>query len=812
MDNKLEEQGIITAPLEEVLHNSMMPYAEYVIMERALPRVEDGLKPVQRRILYTMQELGITPDKPHRKCARIVGDCLGKYHPHSDTSVYDALVRLAQSFSLRATLVDGHGNFGSIDGDSAAAMRYTEARMTPMTLEMLRDLNKNTVPFRLNFDDTLKEPDILPSRFPNVLVNGASGIAVGLATNIPTHNLREAVNASIYLMENPDASLDDIMNIMPAPDFPTGGQLLDTPAIREAYETGRGKLTMRAKVHFEKGRSGRHLICITEIPYQVNKAQMLEKILKLSMEKKAALGSITDIRDESDRTGMRAVIEIKKEADPKLILGYLYKYSDLQTTFGVNMVMIADGKPQLLGLKEVLSQYIRHQKNVVTERTKFDLEQAKARAHILEGLIVAVDNLDEVLSLIRSSKNGKEAKEKLIARFAFTEVQAQAILDLRLQRLTGLEILELRREFKEIQAKIKELESILKSEKKLIAVIKKEMQDIADKFSDERRTEIVKENTNLKAAVEQDEVPVPEPTVVLINNSWQIRRMQLKTLEKITPAENAQEIIKYSFRTMTDSFLYLFTNKGNCFRLPVDQIEETNKPKDRGVTVGGLVAGLEDNEVPVTAFCLNQDEVSQLPDFLFFTKKGFIKRSASKEYDINRSRFIAIKLARGDELHGVELLKPQADIIALSQKAMLIRFSQDEVPQTGRATRGVCAIKLSKDDILIYGAQITGEDELLIVSERGYAKKLMSSFIDAQHRNGKGSRAFAFYKNASNGSYVAAAALIQGSSIITLMQSEGNILSLSSDEIPYQNLPDRGRNIVMALMDNTVNGIKIEGN
>ncbi len=811
-ENNLKTQDIITAPLEEVLHNSMMPYAEYVIMERALPRVEDGLKPVQRRILFTMQELGITPDKPHRKCARIVGDCLGKYHPHGDTSVYDALVRLAQPFSVRAPLVDGHGNFGSIDGDSAAAMRYTEARMTPLALEMLRDLNKNTVPFRLNFDDTLKEPDILPSRFPNVLVNGASGIAVGLATNIPTHNLKEAINASVFLMENPDATLDQIMQIMPAPDFPTGGQLLDTPSIKEAYETGRGKLTMRAKVHFEKGRAGRRLICITEIPYQINKAQMLEKILKLSSEKKAALGCISDIRDESDRSGLRAVIEIRKEADPKLVLGYLYKYSDLQTTFGVNMVVIADGKPQQMGLKDILSHYIKHQKCIVTQRTKFDLEQAKARAHILEGLIIAVDNLDEVISLIRSSKNGKEAKGKLIARFSFTDAQAQAILDLRLQRLTGLEILELRREFKEIKKKINELESILKSEKKLIAVIKKEMLEIADKFGDDRRTEIVKENKRLKEAVEQDEIPVPEATVVLINNSWQIRRVQPKTMEKLTPAENAQEIIKYSFKTMTDSFLYLFTNKGNCFRLIIESIEETNKPKDRGVSVGGLIAGLEDGEAPVSAFCFNAQDLPQLNDFMFFTKKGYIKRSASEEYDINRSRFIAVKLAKGDELYSAQLLKPQADVILLSRYAMLIRFSQTEVPVTGRVTKGVCAMKLSKNDEIVYGAQITSEEELLIVSERGYAKKIMESFIDAQHRNGKGSKAFAFYKNASNGSYIAAASLAKPNSIITVLQEDGNIASISSEEIPYQNLQDRGRNIVMALMDNTVNDIKVSDN
>ena len=458
---------IIQIPLEEVMHRSMMPYAEHVILERALPRVEDGLKPVQRRILYTMQELSLMPDKPHRKCARIVGDCLGKYHPHGDSSVYEALVRMAQPFSLRGMLVDGHGNFGSMDGDSAAAMRYTEARMTPLALQMLRDIEKDTVPFRLNFDDTLKEPDILPSRFPNILVNGASGIAVGLATNIPPHNLREATEAVILRIDHPEAGLDDFMRVLPAPDFPTGGVLINTPEIRAAFETGRGKLTLRAQVSIEKGSAGRTLLCITEVPYQVNKAAMLEKILKLSEEKKAVLGCIHDIRDESDREGMRAVIELKKDADPQRVLAYLYKYSDLQVTFGVNMVAVADGKPVQMGLIEILDHYIRHQRNVVTRRTQYDLDQAKARAHILEGLIIAVDNLDEVLHIIRSSQNGKEAKARLVERFAMTEIQAQAILDLRLQRLTGLEILALRKEYAEVLKLISGLEAILKSERKL---------------------------------------------------------------------------------------------------------------------------------------------------------------------------------------------------------------------------------------------------------------------------------------------------------------------------------------------------------
>ena len=435
---KDDPSRILPTTMEDVMHNSMIPYAEHVILERALPRVEDGLKPVQRRILYTMMELGTTPDKPHRKCARIVGDCLGKYHPHGDSSVYGALVHLAQDFSMRAPLVDGHGNFGSVDGDGAAAMRYTEARMTPLALQMLRDIEKDTVPFRLNFDDSLKEPDMLPARYPNLLVNGASGIAVGLATNIPPHNFGEACRAVIAQIQDPDISLDELLKIMPGPDFPTGGVLVDNEEIRKGYETGRSKLQVRARVHIEDGSAGRKLLVITQIPYEVNKAAMLEKILRLSEEKKAQLGCIYDIRDESDREGMRAIVELKKDADPQKVLAFLYKYSDLQVTFGVNMVAIADGKPVQMGLKSIIGYFIKHQKDVVTRRTRFELDQARARAHILQGLMIAVDNLDEVIRLIRASKTPKEAREALMSRFGLDEPQAQAILDMRLQRLTNL--------------------------------------------------------------------------------------------------------------------------------------------------------------------------------------------------------------------------------------------------------------------------------------------------------------------------------------------------------------------------------------
>ena len=443
------DKNILIKSMDDVMHESMLPYAEHVILERALPRVEDGLKPVQRRILYTMLGLGNTPDKPHRKSARIVGDCLGKYHPHGDFSVYDAMVRMAQGFNMRAPLVDGHGNFGSIDGDSAAAMRYTEARMTPLALELLRDIDKDTVKFSLNFDDTEKEPDVLPGRFPNLLVNGASGIAVGLATAIPPHNFGETVDAVIAQMENPEISLDELMRIIPCPDFPTGGYILASDEIRAAYETGRGKLTVRAKCHIEEQKNGKKLIVATEMPYQVNKARALEGILRITQEKKAMFAGVSDIRDESDRMGMRAVIEVKKDADAEKILQYLYKYSDLQVTFGVNMVAIADGKPQQLGLKDMLRYYIAHQEDVVTRRTRFDLDAAEKREHILNGLSIAVLNIDEVIAIIRASKNPRAAREALIKRFELTEIQAQAILDLRLQRLTNLELIAIEKEHKE---------------------------------------------------------------------------------------------------------------------------------------------------------------------------------------------------------------------------------------------------------------------------------------------------------------------------------------------------------------------------
>ena len=803
------EENILSVPMEEVMHMSMIPYAEHVIMDRAIPRVEDGMKPVQRRILFTMNELGITPDTPYRKCARIVGDCLGKYHPHGDSSVYDALVRLAQDFSMRGTLVDGHGNFGSVDGDSAAAMRYTEARMTPLAMLMLRDIDKDTVPFRLNFDDTLKEPDMLPASFPNLLVNGAGGIAVGLATNIPPHNLRESINAVIAQIDNPDITVDELMQIIPAPDFPTGGILLNTPELRAAYETGRGKLLLRAKTHIEDGPAGRKLIVITEIPYQVNKSAMLEKILRLSEEKKAALGCIYDIRDESDRTGMRAVIELRKDADVDKVLAYLFKYSDMQVTFGVNMVAIADGKPRLLSLRRMIRYYIRHRKNVITARTQYELDKAKARAHILEGLMIAVDNLDEVIQLIRKSENPKAAKAGLMERFGLTEIQAQAILDMRLQRLTGLEILALRKEYAELLKTIAELEAILNDEKKLMNVIKKELRAVADQFGDDRRTTIEEVHNVVEALVKEEKVA--EEALVTFSREGYLRRSWPKAKKAAQPEDGQPDDPPvYSFETDTDHTLFFFTNIGNCYQLNVGALPEMNKPKDRGSLLSGVLAGLENGEEPVYLMCATAEELNSLPDLLFVTSRGQLKRSAASEYAVKRSKFGALNLREGDSLHAVLSLDVSSDVLMISETGMCIRFHADQVPAMGRVSGGVKGMTLDLSDRILWVGQPAAADQLLLFTERGFGKRVPYTDYEPQARGGKGVKTFYYQKSGSNGTRIAGVALITApGQTVVIHQKTSQPTLLSADEVILQSKQDRGMPYVMALMDDTVTGVSL---
>lgn len=799
------DQNIIETPMEEVMHDSMIPYAEHVIMERAVPRVEDGLKPVQRRILFTMKELAITPDTPYRKCARIVGDCLGKYHPHGDSSVYEALVRMAQDFSMREKLVDGHGNFGSVDGDGAAAMRYTEARMTPMAMEMLKDIDKNTVSFRLNFDDTLKEPNMLPASFPNLLVNGASGIAVGLATNIPTHNLKEIIQAAVAQIENPEISTEELMKLVPGPDFPTGGILLDTPEIRSAYETGRGKLTLRARTHIEEGPSGRKLIVITEIPYQVNKAAMLEKILKLSEEKKTALGCIYDIRDESDRTGMRAVIELRKDADVDRVLAYLFKYSDMQITFGVNMVAIADGKPRLLSLKSALRYYIRHRKNVITARTQYDLEKAKARAHILEGLMIAVDNLDEVIRIIRASETPKSAKASLMTRFELSELQAQAILDMRLQRLTNLEIVTLRKEYAELIKEIAKLEAILASEKKLLNVIKKELLQLAEQYGSERLTEIVP-SSEVVEAVQKEEI-IPEDALVTYSRSGCLKRVYPNKGKKQTDIE--EEPTLYTFDTHTDHTLFFFTNLGNCYTLSVASLPES-KPKDRGALLSGVLAGLESNEQPVAIFCLKPSVMSSLPCFLFMTKNGMTKRSLAEEYNVRRGKFAAINLKENDRLLQVQFVSEQKDLLVFTHCGMCIRFHANDIPVQGRAAGGVKGITLDDNDEVFWCGQPEPTNQLWLITEKGYAKRILYTDFESQARSGKGVKSFYFNKSGTNGSYLAAVLLLpQEGGVIAVAQAKTGVSTILSEDTPIRSKTDKGLPVIMAFLDDWIIGAEL---
>ena len=806
---KDDPSRILDINMEDVMHNSMMPYAEHVILERALPRVEDGLKPVQRRILYTMMELGTTPDKPHRKCARIVGDCLGKYHPHGDSSVYGALVHMAQDFSMRAPMVDGHGNFGSIDGDGAAAMRYTEARMTPLAMEMLRDIEKDTVPFRLNFDDTLKEPDMLPARFPNLLVNGANGIAVGLATNIPTHNLGESIRAVLAQMDNPEISLEELMQILPGPDFPTGGVLLNNDEIRRGYETGRGKLTLRARVHIEDGTNGKKLLVITEVPYQVNKAAMLEKIHKLSEEKKAALGGICDIRDESDRTGMRAVIELKRDTDPAKVLAYLYKYSDLQITFGVNMVAISGGKPVLLTLKQLIAGYIDYQKQVVTRRTEYELKQAKARAHILQGLMIALDNLDEVIALIRASKSPKEARIGLMERFELTDVQAQAILDMRLQRLTNLEVEALRKEYADILKLITRLEGILKSEKKLREVIRKEMEALAEQYADERRTALeAPEDVPVELP---DSTPVPEDAVVVFTESGYLKRIlpaQLKRTPLPTPEEDPGDAPRFLLPTTTAETLYIFTSLGNCYPLAVSRLTEF-KPKDRGQLLSGVLAEIEEGENLLLMLAAASAEMEKLPNLLFVTAQGMVKCSAAADYAIRSRKYPALSLKKGDRLMQVIQAASDQDLLLISREGLCIRFSLDAVPVQGRISAGVKGMNLEAGDEIVWAGQLQEKDEIVLFSDRGWGKRIPQMDFETQNRAGKGVRCFHFNKNGSNGRALTGICKTRQDtpSLLLIAQVRSPRTVLSKDEILLQGKTGKGMPYIMAILDDIITGI-----
>ena len=794
-ETKTFEERIILRSMDDKMHESMMPYAEHVILERALPRVEDGLKPVQRRILFTMLELGLSPDKPHRKSARIVGDCLGKYHPHGDSSVYDAMVRMAQPFNMRVQLVDGHGNFGSVDGDSAAAMRYTEARMTDAALYLLRDIDKATVDFSLNFDDTLKEPELLPGRFPNLLVNGSSGIAVGLATNIPPHNAGEAIDAVIAEMENPDITLKELMRILPAPDFPTGAYLLASDEIEKAYETGRGKLTMRAKTHFEEQKNGKTLIVVTEFPYQVNKAAALQHVLEVSQEKKALFSGIADIRDESDRMGTRAVIEVKKDADPEKLLQYLFKYTDLQCTFGVNMVAIAGGRPQQMGLKEIIAHYIRHQREVVTRRTRNELETAERREHILAGQKIAVDNLDEVIAIIRAAKSPKEAKDALMKRFALTEIQAQAILDLRLQRLTNLELRLIEEEYAAVLDQIETFKGILASDKKLVALIKKELLTIKKRIDDPRRTEII-EAGELISSVEEEQA-VAEDVTVAVCEGLRVRRCLTKQFNADAIAEDKPLFL---LTTDTAKRIRLFTDQGAVLTIPASDIPET-KNNQKAQNLAALLP-FETGERIIAAY--TDDDAG---DYLFYTKKGSVKRTPAAEYKLRVKRTQAITLRDGDAVLDVKKDNGES-ILLITRMGMSIRFAADTVPAMGRVSGGVKCIKLEPGDSVLYAAQVPEEGEILTVTDRGYGKRSFLFDYELQGRNGKGLKTFDFKKNGSNGNCIAAVFHVREPFVFRIVQRHGAETPLSTEQVRIEARASRGSMLVAVVLDDDVVAVR----
>ena len=730
------EGKVIPVDINKEMKRCYIDYAMSVIVGRALPDVRDGLKPVHRRILYSLQELGITPDKSYRKCARIVGDVLGKYHPHGDSSVYDALVRMAQDFSMRYMLVDGHGNFGSVDGDSAAAMRYTEARMNKIAVEMLRDINKNTIDFVPNFDGSEKEPSVLPARYPNLLVNGSSGIAVGMATNIPPHNLGEIIDGTVMLIDNPETSVLELMTIIKGPDFPTAGIIMGKAGIRAAYETGKGKIVVRAKADIEEENS-RHRIIVTELPYQVNKAKLIENIADLVKDKKIV--GISDLRDESDRQGMRIVIELKKDANPNVILNLLYKHTKMQDTFGVIMLALVDNEPQVLNLKQVLCNYIDFQKEVITKRTIFDLNKAQARAHILEGLRIALDHIDEVISIIRHSDTSEIARNTLIERFNFTDKQATAILEMRLRRLTGLERGKIEEEYNELMKQIEYLNSILASEEKLLGVIKEELIEIKNKYSDERRTSIEKvvNEIDIEDLIQEEEV------TITLTHSGYIKRISADTYSsqrrggKGIQAMSTKEddFVEHIMITSTHSDVLFFTNKGRVYKLRAYEIPEAGRVA-KGTNIINLIA-IEPDERIETVLSIRDNTKD---GFLFMaTKQGIVKKTPLSDFkNLRKNGLIAINLREGDELLKVKVTRGDANIIIVTQNGYAVRFSEKNVRAMGRTASGVRSINLKDDDIAVCMDIAVDSEDLLIISEYGFGKRTPISEYKVQNRGGVG--------------------------------------------------------------------------
>ncbi|MDP4090090.1 MAG: DNA gyrase subunit A [Bacillota bacterium] len=772
------EGRVLPVDIRHEMKKCYIDYAMSVIVGRALPDVRDGLKPVHRRILFSMYELGLTPDKPYRKCARIVGDVLGKYHPHGDTAVYDALVRLAQDFSIRNTLVDGHGNFGSVDGDSAAAMRYTEARLSKIAIEMLRDINKNTVDFTPNFDGEEKEPAVIPSRFPNLLVNGSSGIAVGMATNIPPHNLGEVIDGVVMLIDNPEVSVKEMMTVIKGPDFPTAGIIKGTSGIREAYETGRGRVIVRAKAEIEE-ENGRQKIIVTEIPYQVNKAKLVEAIADLVKDKKIV--GISDLRDESDRDGMRIVIEIKRDANANVVLNQLYKHTKMQDTFGIIMIALVGNEPLTLNLKEILVHYLEFQKEVIRRRTQFELDRAMARAHILEGLKIALDHIDAVINLIRASKTTEEARRGLMDTFSLSEKQAQAILDMRLQRLTGLEREKIEEELDELHKLIAHLKDVLANEELVLKIIKAELLEIRARYADERRTKIEKDalEIDIEDLIEEKEV------VITLTHSGYIKRIAADTYSAQrrggkgiqAMATKEDDFVEHVFVASTHSDLLFFTTRGRAFRLKAYEIPDAGRAA-KGTNLVNLIPLASDEKIQAVLSIKKSYEEGYL---IMATKQGLIKKTELKEFEsIRKNGLIAINLRDGDELLKVKVTRGDAEIVIITQQGYAIRFSEKDVRSMGRTAAGVRALTLRDDDIAVSMDIVVPEQELLVVSQNGFGKRTPMSEYGVQTRGGKGLKT---YKVAEKTGVLVGARVVKEGDELMLINNNGVAIRMNVSDI-----------------------------
>lgn len=775
------------------MKTSFLDYAMSVIVQRALPDVRDGLKPVHRRILYAMQDLGNTAEKPYKKSARIVGDVIGKYHPHGDTAVYDTMVRMAQHWSYRYMLVDGHGNFGSVDGDAAAAMRYTESRMSKIAMELLRDINKNTIDFKDNYDGQEREPIVLPSRYPNLLVNGTSGIAVGMATNIPPHHLGETIEAVLALADNEAITTEELMEIIPGPDFPTGGIILGRSGIRRAYETGRGSVIIRGKVEIEQKSNGKEVILVHELPFQVNKARLIEKIAELVRDKK--IDGITDLRDESDRNGMRIVIEVRKDANANVLLNNLYKQTSLQSSFGVNMLALVDGQPKVLGLKEILYHYLEHQKVIIKRRTQFELTKAEDRAHILEGLRIALDHIDEIIALIRSSQTGEEAKLGLIDQFNLSERQAQAILDMRLQRLTGLERDKIEAEYQELQRLIAELKAILADELKVIQIIREELNEIKDRFSDIRRTEI----TAGGAEMMEDEDLIPrENSVLTLTHNGYIKRLPVNTYRSQKRGgrgvqgmgTNENDFVEHLLYTSTHDTILFFTNTGKVYRAKGYEIPEYGRTA-KGLPIVNLLG--VDKEEKVTAM-IQMESFEDDAYFIFTTLQGVTKRTPVSGFaNIRANGLISISLKEDDELISVRLTDGKKHIVIGTRNGMLVRFEETDIRSMGRTASGVRGIRLRKGDHVVGMEILEPGQEVLVVTENGYGKRTSEEEYRLQSRGGVGIKTSQITEKTG---HLAAVKTVDGSEDLMLITINGMLIRMDVSSISVTGRSTQGVRLI----------------